>query len=145
MIKSSVVKETITTGFISTKLVIKHPWVTGIQICSNEEPCPFPKEDNYEIAKIHWRNLKIFSRIIGQYQPNLAQSILGWWGDQFVQMNGHALTRGKIFTKQRKYIDEILKSFSLRITFNQTWQKACLGDGELNLSKWRTILFSQRK
>ena len=29
-------------------------------ICSNEGPRPFPRGDNNEIAKIHWRNLKIF-------------------------------------------------------------------------------------
>ena len=27
---------------------------------SNEGPRPFPRGDNYEIAKIHWQNLKIF-------------------------------------------------------------------------------------
>ena len=47
---------------ISTKLGTKHPWVKGIQVCSNEGPRPFPRGDNYEIVKIHWRNLKIFSR-----------------------------------------------------------------------------------
>ena len=26
-----------------------HPWLKGIQICSNEGPCPFPRGDNYEI------------------------------------------------------------------------------------------------
>ena len=28
----------------------------GIQVCSNEGPRPFPRGDNYEIAKIHWQN-----------------------------------------------------------------------------------------
>ena len=45
---------------ISTKLGTKHPWVKGIQVCSNEGPRPFPRGDNNEIAKIHWRNSKIF-------------------------------------------------------------------------------------
>ena len=45
-----------TTGPISTKLGTKHPWVKGIQVCSNEGPRPFPRGDNYEIAIIHWRN-----------------------------------------------------------------------------------------
>ena len=45
---------------ISTKLGTKHPWVKGTQVCSNEGPRPFPRGDNYEIVKIHWRNLKIF-------------------------------------------------------------------------------------
>ena len=33
----------------------------GIKVCSKKGPCPFPRGDNYEIAKIHWQNLKIFS------------------------------------------------------------------------------------
>ena len=31
------------TGQISTKLGTKHPWMKGIQICSNEGPHHFPK------------------------------------------------------------------------------------------------------
>ena len=37
-----------------------HPLVKGNQIYSNEGPCIFPRGDNYEIAIIHRRNLKIF-------------------------------------------------------------------------------------
>ena len=33
---------------------------------------------------------------LGQFQPNLAQSILGWRGFKFVQMKGHALPKGEI-------------------------------------------------
>ena len=40
-------------GPISTKPGTKHPWVKGIQVCLNEGPCPFPRANNYEIAKIH--------------------------------------------------------------------------------------------
>ena len=29
-----------------------HPWVKGIQVYLNEVPRPFPREDNFEIAKI---------------------------------------------------------------------------------------------
>ena len=29
-----------------------------IQVCSNEVPRPFPREDDWEIAKINWRNLE---------------------------------------------------------------------------------------
>ena len=45
-----------TTEPISTKLGTKHPWVKGIQVCSNEGPRPFTRGDNYEIVIIHWRN-----------------------------------------------------------------------------------------
>ena len=91
-----------------------HPWVKGIQICSNEGPLPFPRGDNYEIAKIHWQNFKKSSspEPLGQFQPNLAQSILGWREFKFVQMKGPALLQGEIITKYRKYIDKIKKSSS---------------------------------
>ena len=36
---------------------------------------------------------------LGQFQTNLAQSILGWRGFQFVQMKGPALFQGEIITK----------------------------------------------
>ena len=49
-----------TTGPISTKLIAKHPWIMGIQICSNEVPRPFPRIDDNEIAKLHWWKLTIF-------------------------------------------------------------------------------------
>ena len=42
-----------TTEPISTKLGTKHTWVKGIQVCSNDGPYPFPRGDNYKIAKIH--------------------------------------------------------------------------------------------
>ena len=71
-----------TAQLISTKLGTKHPWVEGdsnlffyqkltdkilkssswellelgIQVCSNEEPHPFPRGDDFEIVKIHWQN-----------------------------------------------------------------------------------------
>ena len=38
---------------ISTKPGTKYPLVKGIQVCSNEGPCPFQRGDNYEITKIH--------------------------------------------------------------------------------------------
>ena len=44
----------------------------GIQVCSNEGPRPFPRGDNYEIVKRHWRNLKIFfSRTTGPFSTQL--------------------------------------------------------------------------
>ena len=44
---------------------------------------------------------------LGQFQPNLAQSILGWRGFKFVKMKGPVLFKGEIFREKRKYIDEI--------------------------------------
>ena len=53
---------------------------------------------------------------LGQFQPNLAQSILGWRGFKFVQMKGTALFQGEIITKYWKYIDKIKKIFFSRTT-----------------------------
>ena len=39
---------------------------------SDKGPCPFPREDNYEIAKMHWQNFKIFfSRNTGSISTKL--------------------------------------------------------------------------
>ena len=65
---------------ISTKLRTKHPWVKGMWVCSNNGPRYFPSGDNDEVAKIHWRNLKIFiPRSTGSISTKLlhVQSILG--------------------------------------------------------------------
>ena len=38
----------------------------GFQVYSNERPQPFPRGDDYEVAKIHCQNLQIFfSRLTG--------------------------------------------------------------------------------
>ena len=56
----------------------KHPWVEGIQFCSNEGSRPFPRGDNRKKVKLNWKYLKIFfSRTTGQFQPNLAKASLG--------------------------------------------------------------------
>ena len=79
----------------------------GILIYSNKGPHPFPRGDN-EIAKYIDDILKSSSlEPLGQFQPNLAQSILGRWGLKFVQMKGHSLFQGEI----AKIIDEIYKIF----------------------------------
>ena len=52
--------------------------------------------------------LKSFSpEPLGHFQPNLAQSILGWREFKFVQMKGPALFQGEMIKKYRKYIDKI--------------------------------------
>ena len=47
-----------------------------------------------------------------QFQLNLVQSILGWWGLKFVQMKGPTFFQGEIITKYQKYIDKLYKSSS---------------------------------
>ena len=73
----------------TTEPIPKHSWMKGIQVCSNDVPCPFPRGDNYEILKIHWRIKKSSSpETSGLFQPNLAQCILGWWGLKFFSNEG---------------------------------------------------------
>ena len=53
---------------------------------------------------------------MGQFQPNLVQSILGWREFKFVRMKDHALLQGEIIKKKRKFIGEIKKIFFSRTT-----------------------------
>ena len=64
---------------ISTKIGKNHPWVKGIHFFSIEGHCPFPREDNNETVKNTLTNLKnhLLPEQVGQFQPYLAQSILG--------------------------------------------------------------------
>ena len=47
---------------ILTRLGTNHPWVEGIQVCSNEEERPSPRGDNSKRVKIHQHFFKIFFR-----------------------------------------------------------------------------------
>ena len=49
-----------TTGQISTKFGTKHPWVDGIQICTNKGHHPSSRGINSKIIKIYGEYLKIF-------------------------------------------------------------------------------------
>ena len=68
---------------------------------------------------------------LGQFQPNLAQSILGWRGFTFFQIKGPALSKGQIITKWWKYIVEIknysspepLSQISTKIGAKHSWVK----------------------
>ena len=52
-----------TTWPISTKIGTKHPWMEGIQVCSNGRPRPSLRRDNNEIIKLYWKYLKILFSI----------------------------------------------------------------------------------
>ena len=90
-----------TTGPIPTKHITKHHLVNRSQVYSNEWPHPFPRGENFKIVKLLFKNLWKPSSLesLGQFQPNLAQSILWWKGFKFVQMNGPVLFQGEIITK----------------------------------------------
>jgi hypothetical protein len=42
-----------TTAPILTKLGTNHPWMEGIQICTNKRDSPSPRGDNSERVKMH--------------------------------------------------------------------------------------------
>ena len=77
-----------TTYPISTKLGTRLPWLKGIQVCSIKGPL-----FQGEIITKWWKYIdeikKSSSREpLSQFQPNLAQSILGWNGLNYSN-NGH--------------------------------------------------------
>ena len=83
-------------------LTKKHSWGREIK----EGSCTFPRIGYNEIAKKNFKKIKkSFSRWpLSQFQPNLAQSILG---TLFFQMEDNALFQGEmILRKWQKYIDE---------------------------------------
>ena len=56
---------------------MKHPWVMGIEVCTNEGPCSFPRGDNSEIVNDPYIDSFLFPESLGKFQPNLGQSFLG--------------------------------------------------------------------
>ena len=81
---------------------------------------------------------------LSQFQPNLAQSILGWRGFKFVQMKGPALFQGEIITQIVKNRLTKFKNLLLQnhwANFNQTWHKASVGEGDSCLFKRRAPPF----
>ena len=80
---------------------------------------------------------------LGQFQPNLAQTILGWRGFEFVQMEGSALFQGEIIANIHWWK---FKNFLLQnhwANFNQTYHKASLDEEDSSLFKWRAPPFSK--
>ena len=73
---------------------------------------------------------------LGQFQPFLAQSILGWRAFKFVRMNvwncENAMTNFKNLHLQNQWAN-----------FNQTWLKVSLSEGDSSLFKWRANSFQR--
>ena len=45
----------------------KHPWMKGIEVCSNEDPRPFPRGDDKEIEKrTHYIKIYKFNNLLLQ-------------------------------------------------------------------------------
>ena len=136
-----------TTGLISTKFSTKHPWVKGIQVCSNEGPHPFPRGDNCEIVKIHWQYLKIFfSRTTEPFSTKLGTKHPWMNGFQICSNEGPcSFSRGDNY-KMVKIHWRNLENLLLKnhwANFNQTWHKPSFDEGYSNLFKWRAPPFSK--
>ena len=104
----------------------------GIQVCSNERPCPIPRGDNYKIAK---NPLTKFKHLL--LQDHLARFNQTWHKASLSDGNSVLFKwRATPFTKERwlqnaKIHWRLLKIiFSIqnnRDNFNQTWHKASFG------------------
>ena len=114
-----------------------HPWVKEIQVYSNEEPCPFPRGDNYEKAKIHWWNLKIFFyRTTGLISSKLGTKHPWVKGIQVCTNKGpHPFPRGDNYEIAKITLVKLKSPLLLNhwANFNQTWHKASLNKGDLSL------------
>ena len=60
-----------------------------------------------------------------QFQLNLVQNILGWWGLKFVQMKGPTFFQGNSKNTLTTFKNHLLQN--LGANFNQTWHNASLG------------------
>ena len=69
---------------------------------------------------------------MGQFQPNLAQNILGLREVKFVQIKDHFRFQGERITKYWKYIDEILKYSSQKPVGRFKWYmtQSIQGEGD---------------
>ena len=89
-----------------------HPWVKGIQVCSNEGRHPFPRGDNNEIAKIHLQNLKIFFSRTARLLSNKLGTLHPWMkGIQVCSneqpLNSHQVNNG-FFSSPNQHYDVII-------------------------------------
>ena len=114
----------------------------GDSVCSNEGPRPFPRGDNYEIVKIHWRNWKIFfSRTTEPISTKLGTKHPWVKWIQVCSNDGPSpFPRGDNYKNSENTLMK-LKNLLLQnhwANFNQTWHQASLGEGDSSLFKWRT-------
>ena len=94
-----------TTGPIFNKVGTKYPWVMIISSPEPKAQVSFSDQNLSVVRRRCRRCCQLFTfsssspEPLGQFQPNLAQSILGWRGFKFVQMKDLALFQGEIITK----------------------------------------------
>ena len=116
-----------------------HPWLKGIQFCSNEKPRPFLREENQEIVKIHWRNLKIFfSRTTGPISTNLCTKYLWDKGIKLCSNEGPCpfpwVDNYEIAKISWRKVKNLLQN--QRANFNQSWHNASLAEKYSSLFKF---------
>ena len=107
------------------------------QACSNEGPHLFPRGDKYEIVKIHWRNLKVFSRITVPISTKLGTMPLWVMRIQVCLSEGpigNPFPRGDN-CEIAKFKNPLLQNPSAN--FKQAWHNASLGDEDSSLCKWK--------
>ena len=111
---------------MSNKLGTKHSWVKGIQCYSNEVPSPFPREDNYELAKIHWLNLK---NHWANFNQTWLKASLGEGDSSVFKWRDMPFFQGEIIMKYKNTLtkSKILLLQNHWVNFIQTWHKASLG------------------
>ena len=85
---------------------LKHPWVKGIQVCSNEGPRPFSREIIKKLEKYFDKFKNFFSRTAGPISTKLGKINFGWREFKFVQLKASTLFQWEILTKLQKYIDK---------------------------------------
>ena len=131
------------------KLGTKHPWVKGIQAYSNEGQRSLPKGNNYEIAKLNWRNFKIFfSKTTGPISTKLGTKLSWIVGIQDYKNEGPSHLWKGDKTKSWKNIDGNLKNLLLqnhKANFNQTYLKIFVGGWDSSLFKWRAMRFYKER
>ena len=118
-------------------------WIR-IQVCSNEGPHPFPREDNYKIAKMHWLKLRIlFSRTTGPISTKLCTMPPWVMGIKVYSNEGsHPFPRGYNYEIAKKKLWQIFKNLFLEnhwANFNQTWHNVTICERDSSFFKWRTI------
>ena len=111
-------------------------------------PLPFSRGDNYEIAKLHCQNSKIFSRTtwLISIKLSIKQSILGWRELKFVQIKGPTLfLRGnhyeivKMHCRNSKIFSRTAKPISTKLYIKHPWVK------KFKVLQIRTIQFSKKR
>ena len=65
--------------------------------------------------------------LLVQFRRNLAQRILGWWGFKFVQMKGHALSKGRKLKKSKNTLAKFKNLLLLQNQFQPNLTESILG------------------